>query len=221
MTVLALTLAGRPTSVPIDAAVIAGWTGRDRVAVEAHVAELAALGVPRPSSTPVFYRVSSSRLTLAEEIESTPASSGEAEPLLLRHAGTLWVGVGSDHTDREVEKYSVAVAKQLCEKPIGAEWWSYDEVADHWDSLVLRSWIAEDGRETLYQEGTLDALLAVDDLLARAQPTLDDGTLMFCGTLAARGGIRAAPACRYELSDPVLGRALGGRYAVSLLPLID
>lgn len=218
---LTLTLAGRPTKVPIDVAVIAGWTGRDRAAVEAHVAELEALGVPRPSSTPVFYRVSSSRLTLAEEIQSTPASSGEAEPLLLRHAGQLWVGVGSDHTDREVEKYGVAVAKQLCDKPIGAEWWPYHEVAHHWDALVLRSWITEDDHDVLYQEGTLDALVAVDELLGRASPPPRDGTLMFCGTLPARGGIRTAPTFRYELSDPVLDRVLGGRYAIRTIPLVS
>jgi hypothetical protein len=36
--------------------IIAGWTGRDRVAQEKHIAELEALGVRRPPSTPVYYR---------------------------------------------------------------------------------------------------------------------------------------------------------------------
>src|SRR5262249_31465530 len=94
VTRLTLTLGGRETDVLVHTAIVAGWAGRDRAAVEHHIAELEALGVPRPSSTPVFYRVSASRLTTAAEIESTPASSGEVEPVLLHHDGRVWVGVG-------------------------------------------------------------------------------------------------------------------------------
>ena len=112
---LTLDLGGRQASVTIETAVVAGWTGRDRGAVEEHIAELEALGVARPSSVPLFYRVSASRLTTAREIETTASSSGEVEAVLLRHDGRLWVGVGSDHTDRELESFSVAVSKHLCE----------------------------------------------------------------------------------------------------------
>lgn len=214
-----LSLGGQVVSVPIHSVIIAGWTGRDRAAVEEHIAELEALGVSRPTSTPVFYRVSASRLSVEEEIESTPASSGEVEPLLLQHAGRLWVGVGSDHTDREVEKYSVAVAKQLCDKPVGADWWPYDELVNHWDSLVLRAWVTEDGQEALYQQGTVDALLSAEDLLGRVELRQQDGTLMFCGTLPTRGGIRPASRFRFELFDPILQRRLSGEYAVRTIPL--
>ena len=110
---LTLDLDGRQATVPIETAVVAGWTGRDRGAVEEHIAELEALGVARPSSVPLFYRVSASRLTTAREIETTASSSGEVEAVVLRHDGRLWVGVGSDHTDRELESYSVAVSKQV------------------------------------------------------------------------------------------------------------
>jgi Protein of unknown function (DUF2848) len=218
MTQLRLTLGDRESTVPIDTVIVAGWTGRDRAAVERHMAELEAVGVRRPSSSPVFYRVSASRLTTASSIESTEGSSGEAEPVLLRHEGRLWVGAGSDHTDREVEKYGVAVSKQLCDKPLAAEFWSYDDVADHWDELVLRSWI--DG-DVLYQEGGLSNLMHPDELTSRAEPPLADGTLMFCGTLAAIGGIRPAREFRYELADPVLGRAIRGRYEMRMLPLVS
>jgi uncharacterized protein DUF2848 len=218
MTELRLTLGGEDTSVAIDTVIVAGWTGRDRDAVEKHMAELEAVGVPRPSSAPVFYRVSATRLTTAPAIESTDASSGEAEPVLLQHGGELWVGTGSDHTDREVETYSVAVSKQLCDKPIAQEFWRYAEVAGHWDELVLRSWI--DG-DTLYQEGALSSLMEPDELLSKAEPRLENGTLMFCGTLAAIGGIRPAREFRYELADPVRGRSMSARYELRSLPLIS
>jgi hypothetical protein len=218
MTELRLTLDGNDTDVAIGTAIVAGWTGRDRDAVEKHMAELEAVGVPRPSSAPVFYRVSASRLTTAPAIESTDSSSGEVEPVLLQHGGELWVGTGSDHTDREVETYSVAVSKQLCDKPIAREFWRYEDVAAHWDELLLRSWI--DG-DTLYQEGALSGLMKPDELTARAEPRLADGTLMFCGTLAAIGGIRPAREFRYELSDPVRDRKISGRYGMRTLPLVS
>jgi hypothetical protein len=218
MTELRLTLEDRETDVPVDTVIVAGWTGRDRDAVERHMAELEAVGVPRPSTAPVFYRVSASRLTTDSAIESTRSSSGEVEPVLLHHDGGIWVGVGSDHTDREVETYSVAVSKQLCDKPLAPEFWRYDEVAAHWDELVLRSWI---DREVLYQEGALSSLMHPGELIPMAAPPLVDGTLMFCGTLAAIGGIRPAAEFRYELVDPVLDRAIGGRYETRTLPLVS
>lgn len=218
MAELTLTLAGHAAAVVIDTTVVAGWTGRDRAAVEAHVAELAAVGVPPPSSVPVFYRVSASRLTTSSEIESTDASTGEAEAVLLGHDGRLWVGVGSDHTDREVETYGVAVSKQMCDKPIGSELWAYEDVVEHWDQLVLRSWIDED---ILYQEETLDGLMHPRELMSVASPPVSDGTLMFCGTFPAIGGIRPATRFRYQLEDPVRGRKLAGGYNVRALPLIS
>jgi Protein of unknown function (DUF2848) len=221
VTELVLNLGGREMPTSIETAIVAGWTGRDRRALEEHMAELEKLGVARPSAAPIFYRVSASRLTTREEIESTGASSGEVEAVLLRAHGSLWVGVGSDHTDREVESYDVAVSKQMCDKPIAAEFWPYDDVATHWDSLTLRSRIVEDGSEALYQEGSLAAMLGPDELLDSAEPTLSEGSIMFCGTLAARGGLRPAPEFRYELEDPVLGRRISGRYAVRPLPLVS
>src|SRR5579864_3414202 len=106
--VLSLNLHGKaspaPASVRVDRLVIAGWTGRDKAAVEKHIEELAVLGVKRPPTTPVFYRASAARLTLDDEIEVLgETSSGEVEFVLLQHGGRLWVGTGSDHTDRQVE----------------------------------------------------------------------------------------------------------------------
>jgi hypothetical protein len=218
---LTLVLAERETLVDVTTVIVAGWTGRDRAAVEQHMAELEELGVRRPSSVPVFYRVSASRLTTAPAIESTAASSGEVEAVLLRHAGRLWVGVGSDHTDRDVETYSVAVSKQLCDKPIAAELWPYDQVETYWDRLIVRSWITEAGAEVAYQVGTLEALLRPEELLGRVEPPFADGSIMFCGTLAARGGVRPAETFRYELEDPVSGRTLTARYDVRTLPLVS
>ena len=158
----------RPFLAEIEHLVIAGWTGRDAAAVEAHIAELERLGVKRPKTAPIFYRVAASLLTAAPLIEvAGPASSGEVEPVMLSLADGLWVGVGSDHTDRAAEAVGVTLSKQMCAKPISAALWRYDEVAPHWDALVLRSWATIGGARRLYQEGAVAALRPPAELMAR------------------------------------------------------
>ena len=199
--------------VVVNDAVIAGWTGRDAVAVEKHIKELEALGVKRPATTPIFYRVAAARLTTDDTIEAVGESSGgEVEFVLLQDAGRLWVGAGSDHTDREVEKYGVTVSKQLCDKPIASVFWSYEEVAPHWDELILRAHVIEGGKSALYQEGAVTAMMHPQALLEKHSSTsLRDGTLLFGGTLAAQGGVRPTSEFSFELEDPVLGRKIAHR----------
>ena len=213
----------RPTEIAITDAVIAGWTGRDAAAVEKHIKELEELGVKRPASAPIFYRVSAARLTCASEIEAVgETSGGEAEYVLLQHGGRLWVGLGSDHTDREVEKYGVTVSKQMCDKPMAAQFWAYDEVVPHWDRLILRAHVVEGGERKLYQEGAVSAMRHPSDLLERYTKggKLPEGAVMFGGTLAARGGVRPTPQFIFELEDPVLGRKIAHAYRVRTLPIL-
>ena len=212
-----------PRNVPIDELVVAGWTGRDPAAVEKHIKELEKLGVKRPATTPIFYRVSAARLTTDAEIEVVgERSGGEVEFLLLQHGGRLWVGTGSDHTDREVETYGVTVSKQMCDKPLAPLFWPYDEVAPHWDRLMLRAHVTEGGARVLYQEGAVAAMMDPKELLARHAPDgrLADNTLMFCGTLAAKGGVRPTGHFGFELEDPVRQRKIAHAYGVRCLPVL-
>jgi len=201
--------------------VIAGWTGRDPEALERHIAELEALGVKRPSTTPIFYRVSVSRATIGTQIEVTSGeTSGEVEFVLLTAAGKLWVGVGSDHTDRGAETYDVTASKQMCEKPIAPIFWEHAEVAPHWGELRLRSYIVEAGERVLYQEGSVLAMLDPLETISMytGSSGLPEGCMMFCGTLAARGGVRPSDTFEFEIEDPVLGRRISHRYSVARLP---
>jgi hypothetical protein len=194
--------------------VIAGWTGRDEAALRRHIRELEEIGVKPPKSTPIFYRVAANLLTTASEIQvSGPDTSGEVEFVLLHKPDGLWVTVGSDHTDRKAETVGVSLSKQLCEKPIAKDAWRYDDVKDHWERLVLRSW--SDGE--LYQEGLVTAMRSPEDLLGRYP--LQPGWAMFCGTLAAKGGIRPGKVFRMELEDPVRKHKLAHEYRVSVLPV--
>jgi hypothetical protein len=212
-----------PLTLAIEKAVIAGWTGRDPVARDKHIAELEAIGIARPATTPIFYRVSARRLTTADSIEvSGGHSSGEVEFVLIGWQGRIFVGLGSDHTDRKVETYSVTVSKQMCDKVMASVLWELEDVIGHWDRMILRShaWIG--GKRELYQEGALDAMLPVSELIARGfeDGKLPDGCAMFGGTFAAKGGIRPASRFEFELEDPVLKRSIRHAYDVIELPVL-
>src|SRR3954452_15336039 len=154
--------------VDVDRVVIAGWTGRNRAAVERHVAELAAMGVRSPAVTPSFFQVGTELLTTAPQIDVIGNhSSGEVEFVLVSAADGLYVGGGSDHTDRQVEAYDFTVAKQMCPKPMAAELWSLAAVEGHWDELVLRSHVTRRGDTILYQHGSVSNILSPMDLVAR------------------------------------------------------
>ena len=157
-----------PRAIAIGQLVIAGWAGRDAAAIEHHIAELAAIGVPRPSAVPLFYRVAANQLVQDPVVQVVgTASAGEVEPFVFADHGTLYVTVASDHTDRGLERTSVALAKQVCAKPVATRAWPLAEVAAHWDDLVLRATIAEEGREVLYQEAPVSALRTPTDLIDR------------------------------------------------------
>jgi hypothetical protein len=200
--------------------IIAGWTGRDRSAVEAHIEELAALGVARPGKVPVFYRVASSLLAQDDLIEVVGgACSGEAEAVVMNFSGQLWVGLGSDHTDRKLESISVPIAKQACAKPLGRQVWALSEASEHWDRLILRSYIlTESGRE-LYQEGELGTNLPAFELIRQytGGAGLTEGAVMFCGTLPVRGKVRSGARFALELEDPILRRSLRHSYGIRQL----
>ncbi len=210
----------RPCEIAVADLILAGWSGRDRAAQMAHVIEMEKLGVKRPPSMPVYYRVSSSLITRAGAIEVVGEdSSGEVEFVIIPIAGDLWIGAGSDQTDRKVESYGITVSKQMCEKPMAAQLWKYSEIEPHWDSLILRSW-ADD---TLYQEAPLASMLTPQELIAGytgGQKSLPEGTVMFSGTIATHGGLRPSAKFRFELEDPVRGRALRHEYKIRCLPIV-
>jgi len=216
---------GTTQSASIDKLIVAGWTGRDLAAVDQHIAELEAVGVQRPPTVPCFYRLGPNLLTQAAAIDVVGfSSSGEVESVLVSLPDGLHVGVGSDHTDRKVEAYSVTVSKQMCPKPVSRELWKFDEVADRWDELVLRSWVTRQGTRKLYQEGSVTKILAAPDLIERylgRQGPLPVGTVMYCGTLTVNGAICGGECFEIQLEDPTRKRKLQHTYVARCLDVAD
>jgi hypothetical protein len=206
-------------AVPVGSLVLAGYTGRDRAGVLAHIAELERAGVAPPSRVPSVFVVPPPLATTAGSIDvASGRTSGEVEFVLLSSPVGRLVGIGSDHTDRELETEDIDRAKAACAKVIGSAVWRYEEVAGHWDALEIRSWSTIDGRRRPYQEGTLAEFLEVDRLLSELD-TLGHpdrpGRVLFGGTLPLlAGGFECGEGFEAELRDPVLGRTIGVAYAV-------
>src|SRR5690242_1062302 len=75
-----------PMQVPLRRVVLAGYTGRDRVQVAAHIHELERLGVTPPERVPMVWDVAPALLTTASRISVRGAeTSGEAEFCVVAH----------------------------------------------------------------------------------------------------------------------------------------
>ena len=191
---------------------IIGYSGRNTEMVRKHIRELEEqLGVAPPAHVPEIFVCDPALLAADGQIARTGSrTSGEVEFVILVHGGQVYIGIGSDHTDREAEAGDVLLAKQRCGKPVGKGFWRFEDVREHWDRVELRSWLYAGGEETAYQKGRADAVKRPEEILQllaeRGAPTED--AVIFSGTVPLLAGYLFENEMRCELFDPVLDRKL-------------
>lgn len=218
---------GAEVAVTVTALLNGGYAGRSQDDVAKHVAELAALGVPAPKTTPALYPVAP---YLAGQLTEVPVqhdrTSGEAEWALViagPRPEDVLLTVACDHTDRDLEVHGVAWSKQAGPDVLGAEAWRLVEVNDHIDELTLTAWVGSgDGAaQTEIQRGTLAELLPPGywlDLLAE-HGLREPGTVLLSGTIPMHEGVdQFADRWRVALGDPRTGRAIESDYRVRRMP---
>jgi len=211
---------GQPRTVefPVRRIVNGGYTGRDQESVRRHIEELEAEGIAPPPETPMYLPVVRENVTMAEEIEVVGGeTSGEAEYVLAITGAGVFVGVGSDHTDRALERLDMLASKQVCPNVMSPEVWPLEDVLKHWDILSLRSWLDRERRRS-HQEAFLSELMEperlMDQVRGRVGPDLA-GTLIFSGTVSSEsGGPGYSDYFAVELADRRTGRAISCGYAV-------
>lgn len=205
----------------VDNLYIAGFAGRDIEKTMKHIEELVKLGVSRPDSIPTYYINGTNLLVQDNEIQVVGnGSSGEVEFIILQHDGELYIGIGSDHTDRDLETVDVPKAKQVCPKPIGSTLWKYSEVKEHWDELIMESWQIIDGTKVLYQSGTAKDLLSLESLIDGARSTIPtnlENILLFSGTVATVNGIKPGSHFFGKITDKFFGRSLEFDYGIKVI----
>ena len=205
---------------PVARILDAGFTGKNREGAMKHVEELKAHGVAAPDRIPAYFAVTREMVTTDDEIEVLgDDTSGEVEVVFLFKGDQVYIAVGSDHTDRELEKDSIPKSKVICPKVVSRDVWRLADVKPHWERLKLQSWIEVDGQRTLYQEGSLADFLTVDDFLDGVRSVVTDGSLdgmvLYMGTMPSLGGeLLFSPTFEGRLSDEVLGRELSFHYHI-------
>lgn len=199
----------------------AGWAGRDRAAVQHHIDELAAIGVPSPKHVPTLFALGNHLLTCQQSIQvHGQESSGEIEYVLFRHGGETFITVGSDHTDRRLEIHSIPKSKNLCLNVMAPVAWPYEEVKAHFDQLILDCTVCQEGDYRPYQKGTAAALIAPSywlDLLEERLGGLDDGLVFFSGTIGTVEGLVVGEGYAFRMIDPVQGRTIEHSYSCEVL----
>lgn len=188
---LRLTVMGSGDTLELNSprTIIAGYTGRDEDAVREHIDELAAIGVTPPPQVPMFYTVEPASVTTHRELPVPgPHTSGELEPVMIRHDNQWFLGIGSDHTDRNLETVDIGDSKRACPKPVGTtvvaidDWRTFD-----WDHCHAHALV--DGQD--YQDGSLAGLRLPHELLTTLEENLgDDGNdlIVFAGTIPLLSG---------------------------------
>ncbi|MFP4649854.1 MAG: DUF2848 family protein [Desulfobacterales bacterium] len=213
----------RPLAFGFTRMVNAGFVGRNQDEVQKHVKELAAKGIPAPSSTPSLYPVLCRNLITDSSIEVLGSkTSGEVEyVLLIENEKNVYVGLGSDHTDRHLEETDIPRAKQICPNIISNTVWPLDEAEAHWDELVMQSSVIRDDSRIDYQEGKLELILTPAQLMDFVRSKIGgplDNTIIYSGTVGMKtDGFVFGRRFEATLKDPVLNRRLDLAYDV--LPL--
>ena len=195
-----LTIDGVERVFAPEVLVVIGYAGRDRAAVEHHIDELAAIGVPRPASIPLFMVFPPWLISQEPSISVAGSeSSGEAEIVLVVDGDEVFVTVGSDHTDRALEAVDIVASKGVCPKPVASTGWPAAAVGDRWEDLTLSSRI--DGG-VAYQDGSAAANLPPLELVAGipwAGPR-PGCFVAFTGTVPVIGDIRPSAGFHAELA---------------------
>lgn len=195
-----------------------GFAGRNQKAVWAHIEELEKIGVTPPQKTPTFYPLPSDLLVFDDEIEVLDTgNSAEIEYVLLFAKDEIYVALGSDHTDRDLETHSIPKSKLVYPNIISRQVWTYGGLKDHWDQIEIRCWLGEE-KETLYQDATLAAIMSPEQFIERLKELVDgdlEGLVFFSGTVAAlTEGIAYSDFVSGELADPVNDKKLEISYRV-------
>lgn len=211
-----------PTYFTVKKIINAGYTGRNQEEVRRHVEELKEMNIPAPEKVPIFYPKASALLTIENCCEVVDKdSTGEAEYVLLIGENEIFVGVGSDHTDRKLEASSIIKAKQLCPNFVSRGVWRFNDVKEHWDEIKLLSWI-DKNRTALYQKATLNAIMHPEELMIRVRDllggTLEAGTVIFSGTVGALiSGMPFSEFFDMELIDERRNQILHCHYEIKVM----
>lgn len=197
---------------------VVGYSGSNKEKIYAHIKELEEeLNVAPPKKIPTIFEVSKEILTQDKDLYFVgEKTSGECEFVIIMKDSKIYIGLGSDHSDRELEAISVPKAKQICLKPISVDIWDYEEIKDHFPKIKLS---AKSDFED-YQVGTLADIISVEEILSELNKSLGhiDNCVIYSGTVPLVNGYKYGKNFSLELNDEILGRKIAFDYNINVVP---
>jgi 2-keto-4-pentenoate hydratase/2-oxohepta-3-ene-1,7-dioic acid hydratase in catechol pathway len=198
-----------------------GSATRDAGEAVHHQEEVAKSGVRIAFDIPAprIYPIAPWALTTEDAVGVLgPRTSGEVEiVIVVDEDGEVLVGVGSDHTDRDLERMSILWSKQSCPNVLAPVLWRWADVKDHWDSCEL--WCDLDGEP--YQRCGVAIFRDPEELIALVRERAEvpeAGFMIFCGTyVSVTGSLAFGERWTFGLVDPILDRRIEHSYTVDLL----
>ena len=176
-------------------------------------------------TNPAIFRIGRYLLTQADTFDvQGPLTGGEGEVVAIRDGRDVFVTVGSDQCDRELDPLFPDKPKQMCPHPLASVAWPYEEVHAHWDNLRVYSHVKVRGHTIPLQDCPLSELVSLDDLLAMdVVQSLPDPMFLYCGSapfldsaagkinefhLPAETRLGVGEEFFVRLQDPVRGRTI-------------
>lgn len=135
-------------------------------------------------TNPSIFRIACYLLTQDTEFEvQGTMTGGEGEVVAIRDGDEIFISVGSDQCDRELDPIFPDKPKQMCPHPVATTAWPYAEVKDHWDDLRIQSTVTVRGLAVPLQDSRLEALVTLDYLFGMPSVrSLPDVAFLYCGS---------------------------------------
>lgn len=201
-----------------------GFTIRDKEKMQRHLDEVVGVHVPWPDKPPIIFPISAwATLTDTDVPVQYARTSGEVEIVIVADGDDVLVGVGSDHTDRQLEATDIPWGKQVTPNVLAPTMWRWSDVADHWDDVEMSSHVAHEpgGDRVLYQTASVSEFWTPMEMLdgvdGRIAP-VDGVKVFFSGTVVSVDEkLNFGREWTLRMHDPVTGKSIEHTYTVSIL----
>ena len=224
---------GEPYSIDVDVKKVgcSRNAGRDLEATNVWMDEIRAKGFEIHPAAGVCFR-SRYLITSEDTIEvQGPQTSGEVEFVAAVHQGEIFISVGSDHNDRSLEElwtamlgkvFDTAKSKQMVPAVVARDAWPYEDIKDHWDEIVLKSYVTAADQRVSYQEFRLENLLDLEYYLSHCSWLGEEGSILLGGSSSQLPSVPEEisqgkvfpPDFQFEMVDPVLERKIAHSYTI-------